>query len=84
VDKLWYNGQKKRSGRRKVPDMQALERLLIEQKLSLQKVSDLTGVSPLALEYMVYKQMLPKRHIAQKIAKALNVKVEDIWPQLDK
>jgi lambda repressor-like predicted transcriptional regulator len=64
--------------------MHVLERLMAEQKLSLQKVSDLTGVSSLALEYIVQQQTLPKRHIAQKIAKLMHVRVEDIWPQLEK
>jgi lambda repressor-like predicted transcriptional regulator len=59
-----------------------LEQLLKERKLSLQKVSESTGVSTLALEFMIQKNHLPKPHIAQKIAKLLDVKVADLWPEL--
>lgn len=61
-----------------------LDRLFKEQRLTLQKVSELTGVSPLALEYMIENNTLPKAHVAQKVAKVLNVPVAHIWPQLGK
>ena len=61
-----------------------LERLLNEQKLSLQKVAELTGVSQLALEYIVHNNTAPKRHIAQKIAKVVKASVDEIWPELGK
>lgn len=56
--------------------------LLKEQKLSLQKVSEMTGVTVLALEYLAYKQTLPKTHVAQKVSKALQVPLLEIWPEL--
>ncbi|ASS75580.1 hypothetical protein CIG75_11660 [Tumebacillus algifaecis] len=59
-----------------------LEQLLKDKKLSLQKISEDTGVSMLALEFLVYKQHQPKPHIAQKIAKVLEMKVGEIWPEL--
>jgi lambda repressor-like predicted transcriptional regulator len=61
----------------------ALERLLNEQKLSMQKMSELTGVSTLALEYMVHRGSLPKPHVAQKIAKVLQTSAREIWPNLE-
>ena len=60
-----------------------LERLLNDQKLSMQKVSELTGVSTLALEYMVHRGSVPKTHVAQKIAKVLQTSVREIWPALE-
>ncbi|MGB8956744.1 MAG: helix-turn-helix transcriptional regulator [Tumebacillaceae bacterium] len=60
-----------------------LERLLNEQKLSLQKVSELTGVSTLALEYLVHRGTVPKAHVAQKIAKVLQTSVREIWPNIE-
>ncbi|KEO84187.1 helix-turn-helix domain-containing protein [Tumebacillus flagellatus] len=62
----------------------ALERLFKEQRLTVQKVSELTGVSPLALEYMIEQNSQPKPHIAQKVAKVLNVPVDQIWPKIGK
>ncbi|PWK15477.1 helix-turn-helix domain-containing protein [Tumebacillus permanentifrigoris] len=62
----------------------ALDQLMKEQRLTLQKVSELTGVSPLALEYMIEQNSQPKAHVAQKVAKVLNVPVEQIWPKLGK
>ncbi|MBL0388454.1 helix-turn-helix transcriptional regulator [Tumebacillus sp. ITR2] len=62
----------------------ALERLFKEQKLTVQKVSELTGVSSLALEYMVENNTQPKPHVAQKVAKVLNVSVDQIWPKTAK
>lgn len=59
-----------------------LERLLQEQKLSVAKLSELSGVSSLALEYLLTQNNHPKTFVAQKIAKVLNVKVVDIWPDL--
>jgi lambda repressor-like predicted transcriptional regulator len=72
----------KKGGSRTMRQTHPLEQILQEKKMSLQKVSELTGVSQLALEYMVYKNLPPKRHIAQKIAKVLQKSVEDIWPNL--
>jgi len=60
-----------------------LERLLNDQKMNVQKVSELTGVSTLALEYMVHRGNVPKPHVAQKIAKVLQTSVREIWPNLE-
>ncbi|MGZ4106788.1 MAG: helix-turn-helix domain-containing protein [Tumebacillaceae bacterium] len=59
-----------------------LERLLQQQNLSLSKLSELSGVSTLALEYLVEENHLPKTHVAQKIAKVLQLPVAEIWPTL--
>lgn len=59
-----------------------LERLLQEQKLSVAKLAELSGVSSLALEYLLTQNNQPKTFVAQKIAKVLNVKVTQIWPDL--
>lgn len=61
---------------------ESLEQLLKDKKLTVQKIADETGVSTLALEFLVYKQHQPKPHIAQKIAKVLEMKVGEIWPEL--
>ncbi|MFD2171277.1 helix-turn-helix domain-containing protein [Tumebacillus lipolyticus] len=61
---------------------QTFEQLLKEKNLNLQKVSEETGVSTLALEFLLQNQHLPKPHIAQKLAKLLGLKVGDIWPEL--
>ncbi|ARU62527.1 hypothetical protein CBW65_17340 [Tumebacillus avium] len=61
---------------------QTLEQLIKDKKLTVQKIADETGVSTLALEFLVYKQHQPKPHIAQKIAKVLEMKVGEIWPEL--
>jgi lambda repressor-like predicted transcriptional regulator len=60
----------------------ALQRLMRERDLTIHKVSELSGVSTLALEYLLAKHCLPKPHVAQKIAKTLQVKVSDLWPEL--
>lgn len=59
-----------------------LERLMNEKNLSMAKLSDLTGVSLLALEYLVQNNHQPKTYVAQKIAKVLNVPLKEIWPDL--
>jgi transcriptional regulator with XRE-family HTH domain len=58
-----------------------LERLLQEQNLTLSKLSELSGVSMLALEYLMEAQHLPKTHVAQKISKVLQRPVVEIWPE---
>lgn len=46
-------------------------------------MSELTGVSALALEYLVHRGTVPKPHVAQKIAKVLQTTVREIWPDLE-
>lgn len=73
---------KEKEGDWRVKQTQSLEQLVQEQKLTLQKVAEQTGVSLLALEYMVQNNSVPKRHIAQKISKVLKLPVGEIWPEL--
>lgn len=58
-----------------------LERLLQEQKLTLSKLAEQSGVSVLALEYLIEGGHLPKTHVAQKISKVLQRPVVEIWPE---
>lgn len=61
---------------------QQFTEILEAQKITVQKISELTGVSILALEYMIQQDLLPKTHVAQKIAKILDMPVHAVWPQL--
>jgi len=55
--------------------------LLKERKLTLAKLSEITGVSTLALEYVTKREYAPTSHVALKIAKALGVKTTHLWPR---
>ncbi len=60
-----------------------LAQFLKDQKVTAERISELTGVSTLALEYMLQPDaLLPKTHVAQKVAKVLDVPVHAIWPEL--
>jgi transcriptional regulator with XRE-family HTH domain len=60
-----------------------LDTLMAQRNLTLEKLAELSGVSLIALEFLVSGKSYPTTRAARKIAKALNVDIVDIWPDLN-
>ncbi len=59
--------------------MTPLKRLLFEKQIQLRKLAQLTGMTETSLSLIVNGKRLPNLVNAFRIAKALEVSLEDLW-----
>ncbi|MCY0892344.1 MAG: helix-turn-helix transcriptional regulator [Acidibacillus sp.] len=59
--------------------MTPLKRLLFERQIQLRKLAQLTGMTETSLSLIVNGKRLPNLVNAFRIAKALDVSLEDLW-----
>ncbi|MEH7514313.1 helix-turn-helix domain-containing protein [Gottfriedia acidiceleris] len=53
--------------------------ILADKKIKKGDFASLVGISPGTLSFIVSERSTPTLEVAMKIAKALDLKVEDIW-----
>lgn len=59
-----------------------LDLLMAKRNLTCEALAERSGVSALAIEFLRRGKAYPKAHAARKIARALEVDIQEIWPEL--
>jgi len=57
-----------------------LAQILQELKITPAWLEHEAGVTLITIDYLIAQTAIPKPHVAVKIARALELKVADIWP----